>query len=448
MSVEDKDKKEYEFIKEQVIQKKRKKMRKYVVPFFMTFFMAILFGVVAAVTFCLTEPELYKILHKDQEIKTPISFPTTYPNNEGTEVKADPTPTPEISPPIENNVSGQAPVEGDKKQVVINKINADIKDYIKMADEVRGVANKANKSLVTISSIVEGKDWLGYSTETVIETSGLIIFNNGTELIVLVSYDRVKNASIIKLKLSETDLLDARLLDYEMDINLAVLSVNVKDIPPLYLNSNMAVATLGESYTITVGSPIIALGNPNGHPNSMGIGIITSRGSSISITDNKLDLFHTDIVDNANSDGVIFNMSGEVIGIITRTLKEGMNVNLNTVIGISKVKPIIERLARAESRIYCGVVAEDMTEAAKAENEVLHGIYINEVRANSPAFEAGLRGGDIILMVDGRAIMNTNSFFNIISGYEIGTTLEFDIKRTSGSSKREMTLSVTLTEKK
>ena len=60
MSVEDKDKKEYEFIKEQVIQKKRKKLRKFLYPFLMTLSMAILFGVIAAVTFCLTERSLYK----------------------------------------------------------------------------------------------------------------------------------------------------------------------------------------------------------------------------------------------------------------------------------------------------------------------------------------------------------------------------------------------------
>ena len=449
MSVEDKDKKEYEFIKEQVIQKKRKKIRKYLYPFFMTLFMAILFGVVAAVTFCLTEPGLYKILHKQQDVKTPITFPTTYPNNEGTGIKISPTPTPIDKKPGEDITSGQAPEEGNKKeQIVINRIEADLEDYISLADEVKAVAYKVNKSLVTISSIVEGKDWLGYPTETIIETSGLIIFNDGLDIIILVSYDRVRNASSIKMKLSEADTLEAKLLDYEVDVNLATLSVSVKDIPPLYLNNNLSVATLGESYTISVGNPIIALGNPNGYPNSLDIGVITSRGSSISITDNKLDLFNTDIVDNASSDGVIINMNGEVIGIITRTLRQGLNENLNTIVGISKIKPIIERLARVEPRIYCGVVAEDMTDAAKAEHEVLNGIFINEVRANSPAFAAGLRGGDIILMVDDRSIMNTNSFFNIISGYPTGTELEFDIKRTSGTSKREMTLPVTLSEKK
>ncbi len=450
MSVEDRGKKEFEFIKEQVLQKKRKKIRKILVPFFMTLFMAILFGVVAAVTFCLTEPRLYKLLHREEEAKPQITFPTTYPGGEGEDGdKTVPTPSSKAGDPDgeDKPVDGQAPeVKNEPGQVIVQAIEANIDDFLSMSDEIRTVAYRANKSLVTISSIIKGKDWLGYPTETVIQTSGLIIYNNGKELGILVSYDRVVNASSIRMKLTESESVEAELQDYEKEVNLAIVTVNIANIPELFMNNSVVVATLGESYTITVGSPIIALGNPNGYPNSMDPGYVTSRGSSISITDNKLDLFNTDIVDNANSDGIIINLKGEVIGLITRKLKVGLNENLNTVIGISKIKPIIERLANKQPRIYCGVVAEDLTEAAKKEHEVANGIYIREVRANSPAFTAGLRGGDIILMVDEKNIMNTNSFYSIVSDYQPDSVVTLKIKRTSGTAK-EMEMKVTLREK-
>jgi S1-C subfamily serine protease len=451
MSVDDRDKKDFEFIREQVIQKKHKKFRKFMIPFFMTLFMAILFGVVAAVTFCVTEPRLYRFIHKDEDVKTPITFPTTYPGGEGgTENVTKPTPTPEAKDPEGNKAQsgGQATgEEAEPDQVVINTIDATLDDYMSMADEIKSVAYTANKSLVTITSAMEGTDWFGYPSEKVVQTSGLIIYNDGTDLLILVSYDRVKNASSVKLKITEADAVEAELVDYENELNLAVLSVSLKDIPELFLNNNIAVATLGESYTITVGNPVLALGNPNGYTNSMYLGMITSRGSSISVTDNKLDLFNTDIVDNANSDGVIVNLKGEVIGLITRTLKEGMNENLSTVVGISKIRPIIERMANKKPRIYCGVIAEDLTEEARIEHEVLSGIYVNEVKADSPAFDSGIKGGDIILMVDDKSIMNTNSFYNIISGYEPGSEIKLQIKRTSGTTKKDMEMTVTLGEK-
>ena len=66
MSNVNKENKEFKFIKEQVIPKKRKKLRKWLLPFLMTIFMAIIFGLVAALTFCIAEPKLYKLLHKDE----------------------------------------------------------------------------------------------------------------------------------------------------------------------------------------------------------------------------------------------------------------------------------------------------------------------------------------------------------------------------------------------
>ncbi len=451
MPVDDRDKNEFEFIREQVIQKKHKKHRKFMFPFFMTLFMAILFGVIAAVTFCLTEPRLYRLLHKDEETKPPITFPTLYPGSDGGTISAaEPTPDPNTKPggdKVQTNgqVSGE---ENEPSQVIINSIDANLDDYMSMAEDIKTLAFSVNKSMVTIISIVKGTDWFGYPSENVIRTSGLIIYNDGTDLLILVSYDRVKNAGSIRLKLSEAEVVDAELMDFESDINLAILSVSLEDIPPLYLDNFITVATLGESYTITVGSPVLALGNPNGYTNSMYLGMITSRGSSISVIDNKLDLFNTDIEDNAYSDGVIVNLKGEVIGVITRTLKEGINENLSTVVGISKVKPIIERMANKRPRIYCGVIAEDLTEEARAVHEVPNGIYVNEVKADSPAFDAGIKGGDIILTVNEQNIMNTNSFYNIISGYEPGEEIKLQIKRTSGTTKKDMEMTVTLEEKK
>lgn len=448
MSVDDRDKKEFEFIREQVIQKKHKKFRKFMFPFFMTLFMAVLFGVVAAVTFCITEPGFYRFLHKEEDVKTPITFPTNYPGSEGG-TENEPTPTPEVKDPEgeKSQSGGQAGEETEPDQVIINTIDASLEDYLSMSDEIKSVAYNANKSLVTINSIMEGTDWFGYPSEKATQTSGLIIYNDGTDLLILVSYDRVKNAGSIQLKLSDSEAVEAELVDYESELNLAVLSVSLEDVPELYQSNNITVATLGESYTITVGSPVLALGNPNGYTNSMCLGMITSRGSSISVTDNKLDLFNTNIEDNANSDGVIVNLKGEVIGLITRTLKEGMNENLSTVIGISKVRPIIERMANKKARIYCGVIAEDLTEEARREHEVLSGIYVNEVKVDSPAFDAGIKGGDIILMVDDKSIMNTNSFYNIISAYEPDSEIKLQIKRTSGTTKKDMEMTVTLREK-
>lgn len=445
MSENEKDNKDFQFIKEQVIEKKRKKMKKWLQPLFMTIFMAILFGLIAAVTFVFTEPRLYKLLHKEEEIKTPVSFPTEYPleTQEDNSVVEDKETDKTDDSSEEKEEEEQAKPE---TVIVEQSIDADLEDFVSMYDEIRTVAFETSKSLVNVSTITSVRDWFGDMVERTVSTTGLIISDLNDDLLVLVSLDQVKDASSIKIEFSDTIAAEALLQDYDTETNLAVIAIAMEDIPPVFLK-NIKVAKLGESYTITVGSPILALGSPNGHQGSMEIGIVTSRGSWASITDNRLDLFNTNIEDNDNSDGVIVNMNGEVVGLITRALKDEVNKDLSTVVGISKIKPIITDIANKKPRIYFGVITEDMTEAAKLEHQITNGIYVNEVRADSPAFAAGMKNGDIILQVNDVPIMNTNNFYNTISQYLPEDEVVVKIKRTSGATEKDMEMTIVLTKK-
>jgi S1-C subfamily serine protease len=262
-----------------------------------------------------------------------------------------------------------------------------------------------------------------------------------------VSLDRVATASSIKVAFADNVVADAKIQDYESEINLAVLAVNLADIPKTCLDT-IAIAQLGENYSIAVGDPIIALGNPNGYTHSMELGMITSKGSTIQLTDNQLELFNTDIEDNVNSDGVIVDLDGHIIGLITRTLKQDLNEQISTVVGITRIKKIIERMANTQPRIYFGIKAEDMTEEAKKAYDIKNGIYVTEVQANSPAFKAGVKNGDIILQVNDQVVPTTSSFYTSISFYKPGEKVNLKIIRTSSSTNKEIELKAELEEKK
>lgn len=441
------DKKDFEFIKEQVIEKKRKKLRKKLIPFLMTISLAILFGLIAAVTFVLTEPRLYELLHKEEPIKTPVAFPTEYPEETVDEV---PVKEPDETQSLDSNTPSETEDEVEKEPetiIVEQPIKADIEDFSTMYDELRKVSFEVNKSLVTVVSITDETDvWFGTPVELAKETTGLIVHNNSVELLVLVSLDRIQEADTIQVKFSDSTSIDAVIQDYESELNLAIIAVPLKDIPATYMN-NLQVANLGESYTLLVGSPVIALGNPNGHTGSMEIGIISNKSTTTYITDNKIDLFNTDIADNENSDGVIINIRGEVIGLITRTLKADTDQNISTAIGISKLKTILANMINKEPRIYFGVKTVDMPDAAKLEYVIANGIYVNDVIEDSPAFLAGIQIGDIILQINEQTIINTSNFYNAISLYMPEEAVKVKIKRTTGTTQGEMDITVTLAEK-
>jgi S1-C subfamily serine protease len=442
----DNGKKDFEFIKEQVIEKKRKKFKKRVMPLLMTICLAIIFGIVAAVTFVLAEPKLYELLHNDKETKVPTAFPTEYPEETVVDVEVDKNDDKQTEDPKDDEVIESSNENQEPDTVIIERppIDADIDDYRSIYEELRKLSLEVEKSLVTVVSINDETDvWFGTNVELVHETSGLIFYNDSINLLILVSYDRIKDADAIKIQLSDNFTVDAVIQDYDKELNLAMLSVPLESIPVTYMGS-LQVAKLGESYTLAVGSPILALGSPNGHTGSMEAGMISGRNSYAYITDNKLDLFNTDITDNPNSDGIIVNMKGEVIGLITRTLKGEQNEGLSTAVGISKIRLILGNMVNKIARNYVGVKTLDMPEAAKKEYKVENGIYVNEVIEDSPAFDAGIQNGDIILQIDDNTVINTNSFFNFISAYVQEDEILIKILRTTGSTQREMDIKLTI----
>lgn len=449
MSENEKDDKGYEFIKEQIVEKKRKKYKKWVASFCMTVIMAIIFGVIAAVTFCLVASRLSQHHNLSEEVKTPVSFPEEEESNveKAPEKKEDNHPLYD-DPPSENiNGSKVDTLLGNPDTVIIERvIEADIEDLININAEMRRLAYDTNKSIVKLNCKFVNTDIFNNPIERNITTTGVVVANNNVELLILVSLDRVKDANSVHLELTENTWVNAVIYDFDKEVNMAILAVNIAEIPVNFQDS-IKVVTVGESYTLVVGSPIIALGNPNGYPRSMDIGYITSKGSSFSITDNKLDLFNTSIRDNSNSDGIIINLKGEVIGVMTRTLKDGFNRDVNTVIGISKLKPILERMMNQTPRIYFGVKTGDMTEQTKINYNIRNGIYVNEVIVNSPAFHAGIKAGDIIQMINQLDVKNTNDFHKIISSYSSGEDITVKIKRTSPSVEKEVELKLRLTER-
>ncbi|MGF7142006.1 S1-C subfamily serine protease [Anaerotaenia torta] len=456
------DKKDFEFIKEQVIEKKRKKLRKKIMPIIMTVCLAVVFGVIAAITFVLTEPGLYGLLHKEEETKTPADFPTLNPDDHGIQANAQTgEPGEKQSESKDGEEQGEkgeetknfvtdAPkdTQPEPETVIIERpIDADVDDYTSIFNGLRKISSEVEKSIVTVVGITDETDvWFGTSVELAKETYGLIIHNNNVDLLILTSLERIEDADIIQVRFSDNFTVDATLQDYETELNLAVIAVPLEKIPPIYM-SGLMVAKLGESYTLTVGSPILALGSPNGYTGSMETGIVSSRNSHAYITDNKLDLFNTDITDNENSEGVIVNMKGEVVGLITRTLKGEMDAGLSTAIGISKLKTFLTNMSNRRARVYFGVKTIDMPDAVKKEFEITAGIYVNEVREASPAFLAGIQSGDIIFQVDGQTITHTNNFYSVISSLLPGEEVSVKIQRTTGAGQKELEVKVTLAEK-
>lgn len=441
-------KEEYQFIREKVVTKKKSRMKKMFFWTVFTVFLAVIFGIVARLVFIYADAPLKKLLGLEEQEGSPSPTPTPLP-----EPTAVPTPTPKPVPTETEEVTPGG-MEGDitpeptatpVPTVTQGALEFGIKEYESIYTALREVAGGVEKSLVNVTVSVTGTSWLNDTYEVESQTTGVIVEKTVEHLLILVNLDRIQSASEIGLTV-QNEFFEAELWNYEKDYNLAIIRVPAAELPLRFL-SEVEAAVFGESENIEVGMPILALGNPNGYMGSMEYGMITSEGSTYYITDNSVELFHTDTSNPESGDGVIANLQGEIIGLITRTLKPEEDADMCTAIGMTKLKSVIQKLTKNQELIYFGITGEDIPLSVLKEDGLSNGIYVTDVAQDSPAFEAGIKMGDIILRVDETNIYSYSGFHTMLNLHTSGEEIKVTLLRTVRMTPKQMELTVVLGKK-
>ncbi len=437
--------KEYRFIQEKVVPRRKHKVKKMAFAAAFTVLLAIIFGLVARYVFLKSDQFWIKVLGIDTTEREHITFPSEGPEEppgSGENITATPgiSTTPEPTDPVT-----PAPGEenGEQVTVVEKKIEATVEDYERILLELKKVANSAASGLAVVTAIENRVDWFDETYETKRTTTGIIIGENNAELLILTSLNKINGASDLEVTFNSSFTVSGKLWSYDKDYNLAVVAVKLKEILPQQMTT-IKTAELGESYSITLGAPVIALGKPNGYNGSMMFGMVSNRGDFHYIMDNRLDIFHTDLNVNSNSDGVIINTGGQIIGIMTQTMKDDANPNVSTVIGISRLKPIIEKLANKTERISFGIIGEDIPQDVLQSFNLTAGIYVTEVRSDSPAFNAGIKQGDIITQVNEFSVSSMSNFASLLNNYKSKETVTVVVHRKVKQELSEKSIEVIL----
>lgn len=225
----------------------------------------------------------------------------------------------------------------------------------------------------------------------------------------------------------------------------------LNDVAYLKINDvdNLPTITLGDSKTIAVGMPVLAIGNALGaYQNSVTNGIVSGTGRSVTAADsdgsnaeNLTDMIQTDAAINpGNSGGPLVNAAGEVIGINTAVSTDSNGIGF--AIPISAVKGMLKNIMEDDndSRAYLGVSYINITaEVAKTYDlPVKHGAYVyserngrptNAVATGGPAEEAGVETGDIITKVGNIEVGNAGSVMTLVGEYKSGETINITILR-------------------
>ncbi|MGN1155648.1 MAG: S1C family serine protease, partial [Agathobacter sp.] len=331
--------------------------------------------------------------------------------------------------------------EGDSQ--VIPDYSLSLEDYQELQNKLYVIGNTANKSIVTVTTIVSETDWMNNAYETEGQGSGVIIEADSNYYYVLTEKKVIQDASRVRITFIDETSADATLLKYDGNTGIAILAVEKRHVEA-ETAQKISIAKLGNSYAVKNGTIVIALGSPLGTNYSILTGNITSTNNQIMTLDKNYDVFTTDIVASEKGSGILINTKGEMIGMVIQAFSGSQDVNTLTAVSISDIRGEIERLVQGKNVPYIGLYVSTVTKNISDAYDIPLGVFVKEVMTDSPAMYAGLQSGDVITQVNGENIYSDATYSSKIQMLLPGTTCEFTVLRQNGNEYMEIKCEVQL----
>lgn len=357
-----------------------------------------------------------------------------------------------------NKQIATAQTSGNAKTTKLNQSTSTV------ASDVSGVVKNAMPSVVAITnlSVQEVQGFFGgvmpqQSTST---GSGIIIGQNDTELLIVSNNHVVENASTLTVSFVDNKSVEAQIKGTDAEKDLAVISVALKDIPE-ETSEAIAVATLGDSSTLQVGEPVIAIGNALGYGQSVTTGIVSAteralggENSDGTKSNSSVKYIQTDAAINpGNSGGALLNANGEVIGINSAKVSGEAVEGMGYAIPVSDVSDILTDLMNKTTRTkvdenergYIGISGLDVSDESSKLYNMPSGVFISEVTENGAADKAGITKGSIITKFDGTSVTSMDTLQDLMQYYKAGETVKMVIQIPDKSGEYvEKTVEITL----
>ena len=266
---------------------------------------------------------------------------------------------------------------------------------------------------------VLGQRWLG---------SGVII-DAKTGLIVT-NHHLIAGAERIVVTLKDKRAFEATLMGSDSGIDLALLKIGADHLVAL---------PLGNSDQLEVGDYVVAIGNPFGLGQTASTGIVSAVGlTELGIEDYE-DFIQIDApINPGNSGGALVNLHGELVGINTAIVSVGGgNAGIGFAIPINLARVSMDQLTKYGEirRGWLGVRIQDLTPSIAAVMGVpaTQGAIVNQVQPDGPAMKAGIRPGDVIVSVSGKAVHDAGQFRNTVGMTPLGDLLRVTVLRDGAS---------------
>ncbi|MBI2011776.1 trypsin-like peptidase domain-containing protein [Candidatus Daviesbacteria bacterium] len=322
--------------------------------------------------------------------------------------------------PLQLNLPTPSQIASNERRVIVEEENTVIETVEKTSPSVVAIG-VTSRTINPFSGQSLGSVQNTIGTGFVVSEKGVIVTNRH------VVSDIGQDYSVAT---KDGKKLDITKIYRDPVLDLALLQVS---------GSNLKALELGDSSKLKAGQIVIAIGNALGRfSNTVTTGVVSGLGRDVTILESPFsgaletldDLIQTDAAINpGNSGGPLLNSAGQVIGVNVATTEGAQNIGF--AIPIDSIKPLIDEFLRtgSVSRGYLGIRYMIVTKDAAILNEVPQGAYIQDVLEDSPAEKVGLKPGDIITKIDGKAINTENPVANIVRNKKSGEKVNLEVWR-------------------
>ena len=417
----------FEFITEKVKERPINK-KKLVRRTLTTVSMAVIFGLIACITFSALEPVISNWLHPQEEIEK-IEIPLV---------------TEEILPE-DMMVHEETTIEPSKEVIdtLKNEIELTAKDYQKLYQNIHVLVNNLQSAMVTVTGVTEEVDLFNDSYEAKGQQKGYIFAQSSTDIMILTEEEGISENENIEVTFVDGSKVMAQIRGTDEDTSLAVLSVKKEDMTSS-TQEVISFLNLGSSSLSTlIASPVIAIGNPLGN-GSVVYGMITSMDTIISMSDANYRLLTTDIYGSTKATGILVDFTGKVMGIINQKYAKEEAPNLISALGITEIKTALQRMSNGMENTYLGIKGADIPAKIVNNRGIPVGVYVTEIELDSPAMQAGIQSGDIIVGMDTSKVACFADYTKIMSEWQPGESREIILMRQKQEEYITATVEVTV----
>lgn len=391
---------------------------------------AVIFGIVAAITFVVSRPVAERFLAKESTREsTPVTIPKDEP--ETAPFEAETASTAAETEPIEEILKSAM----EKYPFSVNDLNT-------LYGSLKSVVQKADKGIVTVHSVKTQTDWFNNPVENSGLFAGVIIASANQELLVLTPEASVEDAEAIRVVFSDGTEVSGTIKQTDKLSGMAIVSVSTADLGRALLEEVRAIE-LGNSYSVKQGDLVVAIGGPAGMVHSVGYGFISYITKNVQITDGITRILYSDVKGNAGTGTFLMNTAGQIIGWVTDDYKNDSSKDMTAAMAISDYKSILGKMSNGAAFPYFGIKGQEVSAVMNGSGMPL-GVYVVDVNADGPAYNAGIQSGDIITAMGEETIVTMKDFQVVLEDSNPGDVIPVTVSRIGREEYKEIQYQVTI----